>query len=160
MYEHFTERALKVMQLANQESRRFNHQYIGTEHILLGLVKEGSGVGSRVLRKLNLNPRKIRVKVERVFQTGPEMVTMRKQPLTPRAKKVIEYAMDEARNLGQNYIGTEHLLLGLMREQEGVAAHVLMQLGMKLKDVRDAVRKWHGISLDSVEIDSEENEEQ
>ena len=119
MYEHFTERALKVMQLANQKSRRFNHQYIGTEHVLLGLVKEGSGVGSRVLRKLNLNPRKIRVKVERVFQTGPEMVTMRKPPLTPRAKKVIEYAMDEARNLGQNYIGTEHLLLGLMREQEG-----------------------------------------
>jgi ATP-dependent Clp protease ATP-binding subunit ClpC len=151
MYERFTDRARKVMQLANQEAQRFNHEYIGTEHILLGLVKEGSGVAANVLKNLDIDLRKIRIEVEKIVQTGPDMVTMGKLPQTPRAKKVIEYAMEEARNLNHNYVGTEHLLLGLLREQEGVAAQVLMNLGMKLDDVRDEVLNLLGHGLESAE---------
>ncbi len=151
MYERFTDRARKVMQLANQEAQRFNHEYIGTEHILLGLVKEGSGVAANVLKNLDVDLRKIRIEVEKIVQTGPDMVTMGKLPQTPRAKKVIEYAMEEARNLNHNYVGTEHLLLGLLREQEGVAAQVLMNLGMKLDDVRDEVLNLLGHGIESAE---------
>ena len=139
MYERFTDRARKVMQLANQEAQRFNHEYIGTEHILLGLIKEGSGVAANVLKNLGIDLRKIRMEVEKLVQSGPDMVTMGKLPQTPRAKKVIEYSMEEARNLNHNYVGTEHILLGLLREQEGVAAQVLMNLGLKLEDVREEV---------------------
>ncbi len=147
MYERFTDRARKVMQLANQEAQRFNHEYIGTEHVLLGLVKEGSGVAANVLKRLDVDLRKIRLEVEKIVQSGPDMVTMGKLPQTPRAKKVIEYAMEEARNLNHNYVGTEHLLLGLLREQEGVAAQVLMNLGLKLEDVREEVLNLlgHGV---------------
>ena len=113
MYERFTDRARKVMQLANQEAQRFNHEYIGTEHILLGLIKEGSGVAANVLKNLDVDLRKIRLEVEKLVQSGPDMVTMGKLPQTPRAKKVIEYSMEEARNLNHNYVGTEHILLGL-----------------------------------------------
>ncbi len=139
MYERFTDRARKVMQLANQEAQRFNHEYIGTEHILLGLIKEGSGVAANVLKNLDIDLRKIRLEVEKLVQSGPDMVTMGKLPQTPRAKKVIEYSMEEARNLNHNYVGTEHILLGLLREQEGVAAQVLMNLALKLEDVREEV---------------------
>jgi ATP-dependent Clp protease ATP-binding subunit ClpC len=156
MYERFTDRARKVMQLANQEAQRFNHEYIGTEHILLGLVKEGSGVAANVLKNLDVDLRKIRIEVEKIVQTGPDMVTMGKLPQTPRAKKVIEYAMDEARNLNHNYVGTEHLLLGLLREQEGVAAQVLMNLGLKLDDVREEVLNLLGHGMESAEPGSEE----
>ena len=156
MYERFTDRARKVMQLANQEAQRFNHEYIGTEHILLGLVKEGSGVAANVLKNLDVDLRKIRIEVEKIVQTGPDMVTMGKLPQTPRAKKVIEYAMDEARNLNHNYVGTEHLLLGLLREQEGVAAQVLMNLGMKLEYVRDEVLNLLGHGMEAAEAGSEE----
>src|ERR1700678_539909 len=147
MYERFTDRARKVMQLANQEAQRFNHEYIGTEHILLGLVKEGSGVAANVLKNLDIDLRKIRLEVEKIVQSGPDMVTMGKLPQTPRAKKVIEYSIEEARNLNHNYVGTEHLLLGLIREQEGVAAQVLMNLGLKLEDVREEVLNLlgHGV---------------
>src|SRR6476660_9348282 len=147
MYERFTDRDRKVMQLANQEAQRFNHEYIGTEHILLGLVKEGSGVAANVLKNLEVDLRKIRLEVEKIVQSGPDMVTMGKLPQTPRAKKVIEYAMEEARNLNHNYVGTEHILLGLLREQEGVAAQVLMNLGLKLEEVREEVLNLlgHGI---------------
>src|SRR5881398_4190859 len=153
MYERFTDRARKVMQLANQEAQRFNHEYIGTEHILLGLVKEGSGVAANVLKNLDIDLRKIRLEVEKIVQTGPgsEMVTMGKLPQTPRAKKVIEYSIEEARNLNHNYVGTEHLLLGLLREQEGVAAQVLMNLGLKLEDVREEVLNLLGHNMDSGE---------
>ncbi|MCA8987932.1 MAG: ATP-dependent Clp protease ATP-binding subunit, partial [Planctomycetaceae bacterium] len=151
MFERFTDRARKVMQLANQEAQRFNHEYIGTEHILLGLVKEGSGVAANVLKNLEVDLRKIRLEVEKIVQTGPDMVTMGKLPQTPRAKKVIEYAMEEARNLNHNYVGTEHLLLGLLREQEGVAAQVLMNLGMKLEDVREEVLNLLGHGLEGAE---------
>ncbi|HZZ26436.1 MAG TPA: ATP-dependent Clp protease ATP-binding subunit [Pirellulales bacterium] len=149
MYERFTDRARKVMQLANQEAQRFNHEYIGTEHVLLGLIKEGSGVAANVLKNLDIDLRKIRLEVEKLVQSGPDMVTMGKLPQTPRAKKVIEYAMEEARNLNHNYVGTEHILLGLLREQEGVAAQVLMNLGLKLEDVREEVLSLLGHGMES-----------
>src|SRR5476649_1722865 len=151
MYERFTDLARKVMQLANQEAQRFNHEYIGTEHILLGLVKEGTGVAANVLKNLDIDLRKIRMEVEKIVQAGPDMVTMGKLPQTPRAKKVIEYSMEEARNLNHNYVGTEHLLLGLLREQEGVAAQVLMNLGLKLEDVREEVLNLLGHNMESSE---------
>ena len=141
MYERFTDRARKVMQLANHEAQRFNHEYIGTEHMLLGLIKEGSGVAANVLKNLDIDLRKVRLEVEKIVQTGPggAQIILGKAPHTPRAKKVIEYAVEEARGLNHNYVGTEHLLLGLLREQEGVAAQVLMNLGLKLEDVREEV---------------------
>ncbi len=151
MYERFTDRARKVMQLANQEAQHFNHEYIGTEHILLGLVKEGSGVAANVLKNLDGDLRKIRIEVEKLVQTGPEMVTMGKLPHTPRAKKVIEYSMEEARNLGHNYVGTEHILLGLLREQEGVAAQVLLNLELRLDEVREEVLNLLGHGMESGE---------
>jgi ATP-dependent Clp protease ATP-binding subunit ClpC len=149
MFERFTDRARKVMQLANQEAQRFNHEYVGTEHVLLGLIKEGSGVAANVLRNLDVDLRKIRNEVEKIVQAGPEMVTMGKLPQTPRAKKVIEYAIEEARNLNHNYVGTEHLLLGLLREQEGVAAQVLMNLNLKLEEVREEVLNLLGHGMDA-----------
>jgi len=148
MFERFTDRARKVMALANQEAQRFNHEYIGTEHILLGLVKEGSGVGANVLKNLDVDLRKVRLEVEKLVKSGPDMVTMGKLPQTPRAKKVIEYAIEEARNLNHNYVGTEHLLLGLLREQEGVAAQVLMNLGLKLEEVREEVLNLLGAGVE------------
>jgi ATP-dependent Clp protease ATP-binding subunit ClpC len=154
MFERFTDRARKVMALANQEAQRFNHEYIGTEHILLGLVKEGSGVGANVLKNLEVDLRKVRLEVEKLVKSGPDMVTMGKLPQTPRAKKVIEYAIEEARNLNHNYVGTEHLLLGLLREHEGVAAQVLMNLGLKLEEVREEVLNLLGAGADPEEAAS------
>ncbi|MEZ6235205.1 MAG: ATP-dependent Clp protease ATP-binding subunit [Phycisphaerales bacterium] len=152
MFERFTDRARKVMALANQEAQRFNHEYIGTEHILLGLVKEGSGVGANVLKHLDVDLRKVRLEVEKLVKAGPEMVTMGKLPQTPRAKKVIEYAIEEARSLNHNYVGTEHLLLGLLREHDGVAAQVLMNLGLKLEEVREEVLNLLGAGQESEEV--------
>jgi ATP-dependent Clp protease ATP-binding subunit ClpC len=151
MFERLTDRARKVMALANQEAQRFNHEYIGTEHILLGLVKEGSGVGANVLKNLNVDLRRVRLEVEKLVKSGPEMVTMGKLPQTPRAKKVIEYAIEEARALNHNYVGTEHLLLGLLREHDGVAAQVLMNLGLKLEEVREEVLNLLGAGVESEE---------
>ncbi len=144
MYEHFTDRARKVMQPANQEAQRFNHEYIGTEHILLGLIKEGSGVAANVLKNLDIDLRKAHWEVEKFVQPGPDWVTTGKLPQTPCVKKVVEYAIEEARNLNHNYVGTEHLLLGLLREQEGVAAQVLMSLGLRLEGVREEVARMLG----------------
>src|SRR5215212_3092053 len=151
MFERFTDRARKVMALANQEAQRFNHEYIGTEHILLGLVKEGSGVGANVLKNLDVDLRKVRLEVEKLVKSGPDMVTMGKLPQTPRAKKVIEYAIEEARNLNHNYVGTEHLLLGLLREHDGVAAQVLMNLSLKLEEVREEVLNLLGAGVETEE---------
>ncbi|MCP4612760.1 MAG: ATP-dependent Clp protease ATP-binding subunit, partial [Planctomycetes bacterium] len=148
MFERFTDRARKVMALANQEAQRFNHEYIGTEHILLGLVKEGSGVGAAVLKNLDVDIKKLRLEVEKMVKSGPDMVTMGKLPQTPRAKKVIEYTIEEARSLNHNYVGTEHILLGLLRESEGIAAQVLMNLGLKLEDVRQEVLNLLGAEVD------------
>src|SRR5262249_54372734 len=144
MYERFTDRARKVMQLANQEAQRFNHEYIGTEHVLRGWVKEGAGVAADVLKNLTVDLQTIRKEVEKIVQSGPETVRMDKLPQTPRAKKVIEYSIDEARNLNHDYVGTEHLLLGLIREEEGVASQVLLNLGIKLRAVREEVLKLLG----------------
>ncbi len=151
MFERFTDRARKVMALANQEAQRFNHEYIGTEHILLGLIKEGTGVGATVLKKMNVDLRKVRLEVEKTVKSGPEMVPMGKLPHTPRAKKVIEYAIEEARNLNHNYVGTEHLLLGLLREREGIAAKVLVSLGLKLEEVREEVLNLLGAGMENQE---------
>ncbi|MHC4478509.1 MAG: ATP-dependent Clp protease ATP-binding subunit [Planctomycetota bacterium] len=148
MFERFTDRARKVMALANQEAQRFNHEYIGTEHILLGLVKEGSGVGATVLKNLDVDIKKLRLEVEKLVKSGPDIVTMGKLPQTPRAKKVIEYAIEEARSLNHNYVGTEHILLGLLRESEGIAAQVLMNLGLKLEDVRQEVLNLLGAGVE------------
>ncbi len=158
MFERFTDRARKVMALANQEAQRFNHEYIGTEHILLGLVKEGSGVGANVLKNLDVDLRKVRLEVEKLVKSGPEMVTMGKLPQTPRAKKVIEYAIEEARNLNHNYVGTEHLLLGLLREHDGVAAQVLMNLGLKLEEVREEVLNLLGAGVENEEPATQEKQ--
>lgn len=144
MFDRFTDRARKVMGLARQEAQRFNHEYIGTEHILLGLVQEGSGVAASVLRNMDVDLKKIRQEVEKMVQTGNNLVTMGQLPFTPRAKKVLELSLEEATNLGHNYIGTEHLLLGLLRENESVASKVLMNLGLKLDDVRDEVLDFLG----------------
>ncbi len=149
MYERFTDRARKVMQLANQEAQRFNHEYIGTEHILLGLVKEGTGLGAIVLEKLNVDLRRIRLEIERIVQFGPDMVTMGKLPQTPRAKKVIEYSIEEVRNLNHNYVGTEHLLLGLFREDGGVASQILRNLGLTLDRIREEVHRALALPMET-----------
>src|SRR5262249_45363281 len=139
----FTDRARRVMKLANQEAQRLNHEYIGTEHILLGLVKEASGVGASVLNLLKIDIENARLEVRNLVPKGPDMVTMGKLPQSSKAKKVIEYSIEEARNLNDNYVGTEHLLLGLLRVPEGVACAVLTKLGIKLEDVRAMVLKLH-----------------
>jgi ATP-dependent Clp protease ATP-binding subunit ClpC len=135
MFERFTDRARKVMALANQEAQRFNHEYIGTEHILLGLVKEGSGVGATVLKNLEVDIKKLRLEIEKLVKSGPDMVTMGKLPQTPRAKKVIEYAIEEARSLNHNYVGTEH--------------QVMMSLGLKLEEIRQEVLNLLGAGMDT-----------
>ncbi len=144
MFDRFTERARKVIILAKEEAKRFNHDYIGTEHILLGLIKEGESVAAAVLQNLGLSLDTIRLEVEKLVQFGPSTIVSGDIPFTPKAKKVIELAMDEARRLGHNYIGTEHLLLGLIKEGEGVASHVLMNVGLDLNKVRAEVIKLLG----------------
>ena len=137
-FDKFTERARKVLTLAQEEAQRFNHNYIGTEHLLLGLVREGDGVAARVLSNMGVQLPKVRSAVEFIIGRGDTMV-MGEIGLTPRAKKVIELAVDEARRLNHHYIGTEHLLLGLVREGEGIAAGVLESLGVNLEKVRAQV---------------------
>ena len=156
MFDKFTDRARKVMALAREEAKRFNHEYIGTEHILLGLVKEGSGVAANVLQNLDIDLKKIRMEVEKIVQSGPDLVSVGQLPFTPRVKKVLEYAMEEAKAMGHNYIGTEHQLLGLLREQEGVAAQVLLNLGVKLEGVREEVIELLGSETTQCSKDKEE----
>ncbi|MEE2887395.1 MAG: ATP-dependent Clp protease ATP-binding subunit, partial [Planctomycetota bacterium] len=153
MFDRFTDRAKKVMTFARQEAQKFNHEYIGTEHILLGLVQEGSGVAANVLKNMDIDLEKIRHEVEKIVKTGPSMVTMGQLPFTPRAKKVLELSMEEASALSHNYIGTEHLLLGLIKENEGIAAQVLMNLNVKLDEVREEVLEFLGASDDAMEDD-------
>jgi len=139
MFNRFTERARKVIILAKEEARRFNHDYIGTEHILLGLIREGEGVAAAVLEKLGLDLQTIRLEVEKVVQPGPTTQILGDIPFTPRAKKALELAAEEARSLGHNYIGTEHILLGIIREGESVASQVLLNLGLDLERVKNEI---------------------
>src|SRR5438270_10097623 len=138
MFERFTERARQVVVLAQEEARTLKHNYIGTEHILLGLLREEEGLAARVLESLDITVERARAQVVRIVGSGEE-VTSGQIPFTPRAKKVLERALREALSLGHNYIGTEHILLGLIREGEGVAAQVLVKLGADLNRVRQQV---------------------
>src|SRR5574341_476101 len=138
MFERFTERARRVIILAQEEAKRLNHSAVGTEHILLGIIREGEGVASKVLESLNISPDRVRAEIENAIGRG-ERTPYEEVAFTPRAKKVLELALDEARRLGHNYIGTEHLLLGLIREGEGVAARVLEAMGADLDRVRAQV---------------------
>jgi len=145
MFNRFTERARKVIVLAKEEARRYNHDYIGTEHILLGLIREGEGVATAVLQNLGLGLENIREELEKIIQPGNTSQVLGDIPFTPRAKKALELAADEARNMGHNYIGTEHLLLGLLKEGEGVASEVLFNLGIDLEKVRKEINNLLGM---------------
>jgi len=135
-FDTFTERARKVLSLAQEEAQRLNHTYIGTEHLLLGLVREGDGVAAKVLSNLGVHLASVRAEVERTIGRGDRIV-LGDIGLTPSAKRVVELAVDEARRLGHHYIGTEHILLGLIREGEGIAGGVLESLGVTLESVRE-----------------------
>src|SRR5213595_3844943 len=144
MFERFTDRARRVVVLAQEEARMLNHNYIGTEHILLGLIHEGEGVAAKALESLGISLEAVRQQVEEIIGQGQAAPTGH-IPFTPRAKKVLELSLREALQLGHNYIGTEHILLGLIREGEGVAAQVLVKLGADLNRVRQQVNQLlHG----------------
>lgn len=143
MFERFTEKAIKVIMLAQEEARRLGHNFVGTEQILLGLIGEGTGVAAKVLKSMGINLKDARVEVEKIIGRGSGFVAV-EIPFTPRAKRVLELSLEEARQLGHNYIGTEHLLLGLIREGEGVAARVLENLGIDLSKVRAQVIRQLG----------------
>ncbi len=140
MFEKFSDRSRKIMSLANEQVHRFNHEYIGTEHILLGLAAEGSGGGAKILRNMGVDLKGMLTEVEKLVKAGSKPITHGKMPQTPRAKKVIEYAIEEARALQYKYIGTEHILVGLLRVTDGVAAQVLNNLGATLEDVRSQLK--------------------
>jgi ATP-dependent Clp protease ATP-binding subunit ClpC len=141
LFERFTERARQVVVLAQDEARALKHNYIGTEHILLGLLREEEGLAARVLESLDITVEEVRAQVARIVGQGDE-VTTGQIPFTPRAKKVLELALREALSLGHNYIGTEHILLGLVRENEGVAARILLDFDADAEMVRNEVIRW------------------
>lgn len=145
MFERFTEKAIKVIMLAQEEARRLGHNFVGTEQILLGLIGEGTGVAAKTLKSMGVNLKEARAEVEKIIGRGSGFVAV-EIPFTPRAKRVLELSWDEARQLGHNYIGTEHLLLGLIREGEGVAARTLENLGVDLNKIRSNVVKMLGES--------------
>jgi ATP-dependent Clp protease ATP-binding subunit ClpC len=148
MFEKFTERARKVMSLARQEAQRLNSEFIGTEHILLGIIQEGGGVAAKVLKNLNVDLKRIRQEIEKLITpSASPTVTLGQLPFSPRAKRVIELAGEAASQLGHDVIGTEHLLLGLLKENEGIAAQVLTNLGLKLDEVRDMVLEVLGADV-------------
>jgi ATP-dependent Clp protease ATP-binding subunit ClpA len=139
-FDKFTERTRKVLSLAQEEARRLNHNYIGTEHLLLGLVDEGEGVAAKALINMGVQLEKVRAKVEFIIgHRQGDRIVLGDIGFTPRAKKVIELAVDEARRLNHHYVGTEHLLLGLLREGEGIAAGVLVEFGVNLRETRQNV---------------------
>ena len=150
MFERFTEKAIKVIMLSQEEARRLGHNFVGTEQILLGLIGEGTGIGPKVLKAMGVNLKDARVEVEKIIGRGSGFVAV-EIPFTPRAKRVLELSLEEARQLGHNYIGTEHLLLGLIREGEGVAARVLENLGVDLSKVRSQIIRSLG---DNTEVTS------
>ena len=143
MFERFTEKAIKVIMLAQEEARRLGHNFVGTEQILLGLIGEGTGIAAKTLKSMGVNLKDARIEVEKIIGRGSGFVAV-EIPFTPRAKRVLELSWEEARQLGHNYIGTEHLLLGLIREGEGVAARVLENLGVDLTKVRQHIIRLLG----------------
>jgi ATP-dependent Clp protease ATP-binding subunit ClpC len=149
MFERFTEKAIKVIMLAQEEARRLGHNFVGTEQILLGLIGEGTGIAAKVLKSMGVNLKEARVEVEKIIGRGSGFVAV-EIPFTPRAKRVLELSLEEARQLGHNYIGTEHLLLGLLREGEGVAARVLENLGADPSNIRTQVIRMVGESTEAV----------
>lgn len=140
----FTERAQRVIILAQEEARRLHHDYVGTEHILLGLIALGEGVAAQFLANLAVDLRHMRSEIEKIIGTGENILLLGEIPFTPRAKKVLEYAVEEAQNMGHSYVGTEYLLLGLIREEDGVAARVLENAALRLGVVREEVQKLLG----------------
>ncbi len=154
MFERFTDRARKALALANQEAQHLDCEYLGTEHLLLGLLWEGSGVGATVLRDLGLDIKKVRAEVEKLVAAKPNTIVVSKLPQTTHAKEAIQYAIEEARALNHNYVGTEHLLLGLVRETEGRAAQVLTNLGLQLPAVRQAVLNMLGAGAEDAPMDA------
>ena len=143
MFERFTEKAIKVIMLAQEEARRLGHNFVGTEQILLGLIGEGTGIAAQVLKSMNVNLKDARIEVEKIIGRGSGFVAV-EIPFTPRAKRVLELSLEEARQLGHNYIGTEHLLMGLVREGEGVAARVLENLAVNISSIRTEVIQMLG----------------
>jgi len=139
MFKRFTERARRVIILAREEAERHHHEYLGTEHILLGMLKDGGGIAITVLQKAGLSIDQIRMEVERHLPRNANALIVGEIPFTPKAKKVLEYGVEEARLMGHNYIGTEHLLLGLLKEKEGIAAKVLNALGIRLVETREKI---------------------
>ncbi|SVC17288.1 uncharacterized protein METZ01_LOCUS270142, partial [marine metagenome] len=136
MNYNFTDRVRKVLAMAREEAIRLQHDYVGTEHILLGLIREGEGVAAAVLMKLNVDLDQIHEQVEGSVKEGKATIALGELPYTSRAKKVLEFSMAEARELSHSYVGTEHLLLGLLREEKGIAAQVLSTLGVSMEEAR------------------------
>jgi ATP-dependent Clp protease ATP-binding subunit ClpC len=149
MFERFTEKAIKVVMLAQEEARRLGHNFVGTEQLLLGMIGEGTGIAAKVLKSQGVNLKDARVEVEKIIGRGSGFVAV-EIPFTPRAKRVLELSLEEARHLGHHYIGTEHLLLGLLREGEGVAARVLENLGADATKIRTQVIKMVGEEKEQV----------
>ena len=149
MFERFTEKAIKVVMLAQEESRRLGHNFVGTEQILLGLIGEGAGVATKVLKSMGVNLKDARMEVERIIGRGSGFVAV-EIPFTPRAKRVLEMAIEEARDLGHSYIGTEHILLALLEEEDGVATRVLENLGVDLSKVRSEILGQIGETVEGV----------
>ena len=145
MFERFTDRARTVMALAGEEARNFQHEYIGTEHILLGIMKEDNGVGATVLKSLaDIDFEQVIKEINRLIKCGPDVIAPGTLPPTPRAKKVVKYALEETRAMKDKCIGTEHLLLGLLRETDGVAAQVLINLGLNVETAQSEILKIRG----------------
>lgn len=149
MFERFTEKAIKVVMLAQEEARRLGHNFVGTEQILLGLIGESTGIAAKVLKSMGVTLKEARIEVEKIIGRGSGFVAV-EIPFTPRAKRVLEISLDEARQLGHNYIGTEHILLGLLREGEGVAARVLETLRLEPTKIRTQVIRLVGESQEAV----------
>jgi ATP-dependent Clp protease ATP-binding subunit ClpC len=144
MFERFTDSCRKAMTLANQQAQHYNHEYIGTEHILLGLARESESIGPQALHNMTIDIDKLRIEIEKLVKMGPDTVHHGKLPQTPRAKKVIEWAIDEARVLNRHDIGTEHLLLGLLRVKDGIACQVLNSFGITYNKARGEVLRLIG----------------
>src|ERR671917_787889 len=151
---NFTERVRKVLAMAREEAARLHHEYVGTEHILLGLIREGEGVAAAVLQNLSVDLEQIHERIEESVRKGKATIALGELPYTSRAKKVLEYAMAEARELNHSYVGTEHLLLGLLREEKGIAAEVLNQLGVTLEEARRQTLKLLGSEPNAAQTSS------